>query len=129
MNTIDKIRISLGTISIQEEDILRFDIDSIDEISLQSLKEHLDVVKELGNGKAFCNLVVLDKFVQVGDDARKFAASEESNIYTIADAFVINSVALKLVGNFYIRYNKPTRPTRLFTDETEALRWLRTFLR
>ncbi|MBL0330187.1 MAG: hypothetical protein IPP64_12395 [Bacteroidetes bacterium] len=128
MQILDKINISLGTISIQEEGILRFDIDSVDEITLQNLKEHLEVVKALGNGKSFCNLVVLTKFIQVGDDARKFAASKDSNMYTLADAFVINSVALKIVGNFYIRYNKPVRPTRLFTDESEALRWLRTFL-
>jgi len=128
VHTLDKINISLGTISIQEEGILRFDIDSTDEITLQNLKEHLEVVKSIGNGKAFCNLAVLTKFIQVGDDARRFAAGEESNKYTIADAFVINSVALKIVGNFYIRYNKPVRPTRLFTDEAEAVRWLRTFL-
>ncbi len=128
MHTLDKINIAIGRISIQEEGIMRFDIDHVDEITRENLDEQFEAVKKLGEGKAFCNLVILEKFVQVGEDARKYAAGEENNIYTIADAFVTDSFALKIVGNFYIRYDKPLRPTRLFTNEEEALTWLRTFL-
>ncbi len=128
MNTIDKIKTATGTVSFQEEGIVRYQIDQTDEITLQNVKEYLEAVRNLGGGKAFCNLVVMKEFIQVGDEARKYAAGEESNMYTIADAFVINSIALKLVGNFYIRYNKPVRPTRIFNNEEDALVWLRTFL-
>lgn len=128
MNTIDKIKTATGSVSFQEEGIVRYQIDQTDELTLQNVKEYLESVRSLGGGKAFCNLVVMKEFIQVGEDARKYAASEESNIYTIADAFVINSFALKLVGNFYIRYNKPVRPTRIFNNEEDALVWLRTFL-
>lgn len=128
MYTLDEIRTKSGTVSFQEEGIVRYEIDQTDELTLQNVKEYLEAVRNLGDGKAFCNLVVMKEFIQVGDDARIFAAGEESNIYTIADAFVINSMALKLVGNFYIRFNKPVRPTRLFNNEKDALIWLRTFL-
>ncbi len=128
MNILDKIKITLGTISLQEEGIVRYDIDSIDEITVQHLKEYLVAIEHFGEGKKFCNLILMKKFTQIGDEARKYAASEENNVYTIADAFVINSVALKIVGNFYIRYNKPVKPTRLFSNEEDALGWLRTFL-
>lgn len=115
-------------ISFQEKGIVRFQIEQTDEITLQDVKEYIEVVRNLGDGESFCNLIVMKNFVQVGEDARKYAACEESNIYTIADAFVINSIALKLVGNFYIRYNKPVKPTRIFNNEGDALIWLRTFL-
>ena len=128
MNTIDKIKTTTGSISIQEEGIMRYQIDQTDEITLQNVKEYLEAVRNLGGGKSFCNLIVMQEFIQVGDDARSYAAGEESNMYTIADAFVINSIALKIVGNFYIRYNKPVRPTRIFNNEEDALIWLRTFL-
>lgn len=128
MNTLDKIKTATGTVSFQEEGILRYEIEKTDELTLQNVKEYIEVVGNLGGGKSFCNLVVMKQFVQVGDDARKYAASEESNIYTIADAFIINSIALKIVGNFYIRFNKPVRPTRIFNNEEDALVWLRTFL-
>lgn len=42
----------------------------------------------------------MKEFIQVGDDARIYAAGEESNTYTIADTFVINSMALKFLEIF-----------------------------
>lgn len=128
MNILDKIKTVIGNISFQEEGIIRYEIDGIDEITKDNLIEYFEVIQNLGNGKSFCNLVLLNKFVSVGSEARKVAASEENNRYTIADAFVTDSVALKLVGNFYMRYDKPVRPTKLFTNEEDALTWLRTFL-
>ena len=128
MDTIDKIKTATGSVSFQEEGIVRYQIDQTDEITLQNVEEFLEAVRNLGDGKAFCNLVIMKEFIQVGEDARKYAAGEESNIYTIADAFVIDSIGLKIVGNFYIRYNKPVRPTRIFNNEADALVWLRTFL-
>lgn len=128
MEIADKIITSAGSVSFLEDGIMRYEIDTMEEISRANVEEYVQTVKQLGGGRAFCNLVVVKNFVQVGDDARAYAASEESNKYTIADAFVIQSFALKLVGNFYIRYNKPVRPTRLFNEETEAINWLRTFL-
>jgi hypothetical protein len=31
----------------------------------------------------------------------------------------------KIIGNFFLGANKPIRPTRLFTDVPEGLRWLK----
>ena len=95
-----------------------------DEIAREILRE----VRSLGGGKAFCNLVVFKQYTTVDDAARAFSAGEEGNAYTIADAFVVNSIALKLVGSFYMQVNRPVRPTRIFTKEEEAVAWLRTFL-
>jgi hypothetical protein len=45
-----------------------------------------------------------------------------------ADAFVIYSLPQKLVGNFYLKVNKPPVPTRFFKTPEEAIRWLRKFV-
>lgn len=44
-----------------------------------------------------------------------------------ADALVSKSLALRIIGNFYIKINKPIRPTRLFNDVESAIIWLNTF--
>lgn len=129
MNTLDKITTTTGSISFQEEGIIRYEInENIEELTTQNVKEYLATIKKFGGGRAYCNIIIMKKFVQCGAEARKYSASEENNIYTIADAFVTKSEALRIVGNFYIRFDKPTRPTRLFSNEGEALKWLRTFL-
>ena len=128
METIDKVKISIGAISFQENGIIRHEINELDTITIFHLKENLETIKKIGEGKAYCNLIIMKNFTHCDAEARKFAASEENNIYTIADAFVTESEALRIVGNFYIRFDKPTRPTKLFKKEDDALKWLRTFL-
>lgn len=115
-------------ISLREDGILRMNMLPVDEITITDQKEILQKIHTLGGGKAFCNLIVFKNYIQVDESARKFCASEVANIFTIADAFVVNSLALKLLAGFYMQVNKPIRPTRIFTREEEAISWLRTFL-
>lgn len=123
-----KISTDVSTISLQEDGIIRMDMHPVEEITVNDQKAIMDVIHEIGGGRSFCNLVVFKQYVNVDEEARQFSASPEGNIYTIADAFVINSVALKLVGNFYMQVNKPVKPTRIFTNEKDAIAWLHTFM-
>ena len=47
---------------------------------------------------------------------------------SIASVFVVKNVAQKLMGNAYITFNKPITPTKIFTNEDEAVKWLKTFI-
>ena len=128
MNKTEKIKTSGGTVFLQPDGIIRMEISKTDEITLENVNDFLAAVKVIGGGKSFCNLIIFEKFVQVDKESREYTASEEANIYTIAEALVIKSSALKIVGNFYIQVNKPTRPTKIFTNEEDATKWLKTFL-
>jgi hypothetical protein len=33
-------------------------------------------------------------------------------------------MATRIAGNFYIRFNKPPKPTRIFTNPEDAKSWL-----
>lgn len=55
-------------------------------------------------------------------DARKEFA--EQRVSSKA-ALLVESALSRTLANFFIRVNGPKAPTRMFTDETEALRWLR----
>ncbi len=56
-------------------------------------------------------------------ESRAFVASKSSG--RMAFAIVTNSIANKLVANFFIQFNKPNTPTKVFTNETIALEWLK----
>lgn len=124
----DQIQTSGGTVILRPDGIIRIEIGKIDEISLKNVNEFIEAIRLLGEGKAYCNLIIFEDFVQVDHEARKYTASEEANIYTTAEALVIKSTPLKLVGNFYIKFNKPSRPTKIFTNEDDAVKWLKTFM-
>lgn len=57
-------------------------------------------------------------------EARQYIASKEINTIVKAEALVISSMALRIMGNFYLKVNKPARESRLFNDRAIAHDWL-----
>ena len=55
-------------------------------------------------------------------------SQNEYNPYSKADAFVLNSIAQKILANFYVKINKPERPTKFFNNADEALIWLKKYI-
>jgi len=83
---------------------------------------------KLGSGKPFCILLdTKDGFFNVSPEAKKRIASAEFAQYMLASAFVVTSMPARLAGNFFVRLVKPAAPTRLFSNRSDALRWLKTF--
>jgi hypothetical protein len=70
-------------------------------------------------------LVIIGKYTNVSPEARELAANKELSKNRTSLAFVTDSLAHKLVVNFFIKFNRPSTPTKLFTDEEEAIRWLK----
>lgn len=60
--------------------------------------------------------------------ARDFFASEIGCEGISATAVIVNSPVGSIIGNFYIRINKPVRPVKLFTDKIKAKKWLIQFV-
>ena len=57
-------------------------------------------------------------------DGRKFGASAESTANMRAGALVVESKFGAMMGNFFMRVNKPPILVQIFTDEQAAKAWL-----
>lgn len=60
-------------------------------------------------------------------EVRDYMSAPEVMEMSIADAVVANSLLSKIVGNLYLSFNKPSIPTKIFSDEASALKWLEQF--
>jgi len=58
----------------------------------------------------------------------KHLSKNENNPYSKADAFVITSIAQKILANFYIKIFIPERPTRFFKTKEDAIIWLKQYI-
>ena len=61
-------------------------------------------------------------------EARQYFAGPETAKVESAAALLIKSPLTRAIGNFFLGFNKPLFPTRLFTSTEEALLWLKTQL-
>ena len=98
------------------------------EIELENAIQNQEAVKQLTNDEK--HLLVVDARsidVYVSKEARAFSAERKASDPCIAKAFIVNSTANRLIGNFYINFNKPNVPTKLFSTVEKAVEWLNTF--
>ena len=52
--------------------------------------------------------------------------SKSKNLLNIrkAEGILVNNFGLKMLANFYNRFNNPPNPVKVFTKETEAIKWI-----
>jgi hypothetical protein len=74
-------------------------------------------------------LITFDGFVIPPFEVREFWAQKEACPFDAVDAYIAGTFGHKIIGNFYLAFNKTGRPTRVFASQKEAIVWLRTFLK
>jgi len=70
-------------------------------------------------------LVTAGKQATLSQEAREKVSSGNVTEQIIADAIVVEHYQHHMTANFFVRYNKPQRPTQIFKTEEEARAWLR----
>lgn len=122
------IELRNSTVSLLDEGIMHIHIKAGSSIELFEAASIVETMGKLGEGKKYPVFIDCGEFASVDKEVRIFSASPENNIYTLADAIAYDSLAHKLMTNFYIKYNKPSVPTRTFPKKEEAIEWLKTFI-
>ncbi len=79
-------------------------------------------MESIGGGRYY-NIFELDNFADVEPEVREWAADSEGNTYTYTDAIVINSLPQKIIADFYLKFNKPVSPTKIFNSLEKAVKW------
>ncbi len=115
------------SLTVRTDGILQITMKPNVKLNLADGEAMVKLFGELGNKKKFLLLFIAGNDTSVATEARYYASTPEANVYTIASAFVVKNIAQKLLGNAYVTFNKPVTPTRIFTDEDEAVKWLKAF--
>lgn len=123
-----QVELNAATIGLRSDGIIQFLVKPNTSVTALDAAGMVDAAGKLGGGKKHPILIVAGKYAMADKETREFAASEAGNRYTIAGAFVIRSLAQWILGNAYIKVNKPLTPTALFYTEEDAVKWLKTFL-
>ena len=90
-------------------------------------KECVSLRVQAASGQYFPVLIDARKVNSITKEARDYFASVEGSSFIVASALVLDSVVGKFLGNFFLQINKPKVPLRLFTNEGEALNWLKQY--
>lgn len=92
-------------------------------VDMDFVQDVYNFVDENGGG-TYYNLFEFEPHVDVEPEVRTWASAPSGNKNTIADALLISSLPHKLMANFYMKFNKPVKPTKIFNSRDKAVQWL-----
>lgn len=120
---IDLIQCS---VSLADSDIVEFKIYEGQIIELPKIVEVFDTIhKNFPSARTI--LVTAGEKATLSPEAREMVSSGNITEQIVADAIVTEHYSHQMSSNFFIRFNHPQRPTKLFKTEAEAREWLKTF--
>jgi hypothetical protein len=94
------------------------------EVTVEDAHANLEVTGQLGGWRRVLVLVDLRLLKSQTPEARALLAGPVAARVSAAVALLIGSPLSRVLGNFYLRFNRPETPTRLFSSEEEARAWL-----
>ncbi|MFO0596658.1 MAG: hypothetical protein U0228_15180 [Myxococcaceae bacterium] len=95
------------------------------EVTAVDAHENLAATRELARGRRMKVVVDLREVRSQSADARAVLAGPEATAVSLAVALVVGSPLSRVLGNFYLGFNRPEVPTRLFSSPDDARAWLR----
>jgi hypothetical protein len=102
------------------------------DMSIIGLEEAMDISEHiiaLCDGKKYPFITNgLGITIRMDQDARNHFATYKPLVKVRkAQAIIVNNIPSKLLANFYIKFHKPSDPTKIFTKFDDAVDWIRTF--
>jgi hypothetical protein len=114
----DKIRVTEG-----DDMIYRY-------VAINNCTLDMDTLEKMTNvGDSWCqerlcaNLIDIRDMLFIDSKTRAYAAAQYRP-HVAAAAILIDSKISSYFANIFLKFSKPKFPTRLFTDENEAVKWL-----
>jgi hypothetical protein len=111
-------------ISLLDTDVLRIEYKKDAFVEVEDFEENLRAYKKLMTTEKAYLLTVARSGAEPSPEVREIYVSKERSSFKLAEAFVISSLAQRIIANFIMRVQRPVHRLRFFTSEEEAKKWL-----
>lgn len=126
MKFAKNINLDFAKIELLGNNIVRLEIYDNCIIGEHESREMNTAIGVLTNNQPARILIVSQPTTVFDHEARAFSASDEGLKFTIGDALVVSNLAHKILVSFYLKFNKPKKPSKAFDSEADAIAWLLT---
>jgi hypothetical protein len=111
---------------LEDLDIVELEYQANSTINKEEAIQIVSALKKFLKGEQKYFLVNSSQdFINISSEARTFYANEHrKNKYGIRMAIFVNSLAYRIIANFFIQFNNPPMPTRVFSSRKKAINWI-----
>lgn len=117
----------IESITMIDPEILEIRYKPKVDVSVEDMREILDSIYDFTGKKPLKRLIVITDGSSLQLKARLLLQEENKmrKEYIIAEAVLVNSLAQKMITNFYLKFIKDSFPSKFFTDYNKAVEWLK----
>ncbi|MBA3665265.1 MAG: hypothetical protein H0W61_13790 [Bacteroidetes bacterium] len=116
------------TLTLIESRYFLMEVHDDVELEVKDIPFLVKFQEELGQGKLYPAIILPSPTATTNSDLISYISKKENLPYTVADAFILTSIAHKILAKLYIRFIPPERPTQFFTKKEDALKWLEKYM-
>lgn len=109
-----------------EDDVLYVKMKEGINLGQVEMEELLKQAVELTSPNKYFAIIDTTNPYDSSFEARNFYAESEYSKHRYADAFIVNSLPMRLLVNFFITFNKPKIPSKMFNNPDSAREWIDT---
>lgn len=113
---------------IGNDNIIRKVFHERAEETLKDALESMEAMKQMAKGRRLPMLIDLSNAHTISPEARTYYTGNDAFSVASAAAAVTKSLISRVIGNFFMGFNKPEYPRKVFNSESEAVNWLKNFL-
>jgi hypothetical protein len=114
-----------ASIMMLEGNIVKMRVFDNEELEAEDISEIHQAKLSLVGNSTHSVLLISGEHTTITREARELAAKPEYALNRRAKAIVISSIAQRIIGNYFLKVNKPRGLVKLFTSEEAAVKWLR----
>ncbi|HWY12661.1 MAG TPA: hypothetical protein VN026_15110 [Bacteroidia bacterium] len=116
-----------SVIYLRSDGIVEIDCADDTEYDVEDIKQNLECIQKIAAGKKVLVLNNAGEYTTVSKEAREYIGSGPHRDFIAAEAFVIRSLGQLILGNLFMKVNKPIVPAKLFKTKWAAEHWLKSF--
>jgi len=118
------IETSTAYISLHDGDVLRIEYKADCYIDVKEYDENRQAYRDLMKTEKAYLLTIAGNGAEPSPEVRAIFSTRDRSAFKIAEAFVINSVAHRILANFVMKVQRPAHPIHFFNSESAARNWL-----
>lgn len=116
--------VSVGSVQRRADGIVHFVCAAGAQLNADNTRELFAAYREVGGEGRLLVLSDIRGLRSSTSESRALATTPEATSLHAAAAVIVGSSLTRMMGNLFMRMNKPAYPTRLFSDVAPAVAWL-----
>ncbi|HEY4798266.1 MAG TPA: hypothetical protein VII99_04230 [Bacteroidia bacterium] len=124
----EKIPVRIGEVILYHPNLVLNKLRPDESITLNDAVELIDIALEITGNKDYVSILEGAFTLDVMDEAMNYV-SQYQNPRWKAFAIVAHSLTERLLANYYLKFKKPARPTKVFSTFTDAKNWSKQFVK